>query len=145
MIELGYRRRGDGGWYRSPDPDALNWHELWVLAKGFIADNRFHLSRAISPDWEWTTLPNSFLSMILHALHSANWQRGGGKGDRPKLITAQSVRGDDDDSQYTKSGVRSGRRRGRMASVSSASDLAGVKDAMKARRRKVAASRAQGA
>ena len=34
----------------------------------------------------WWTAEIDFLSAILHTLQLANWQRAGGKGDRPKPV-----------------------------------------------------------
>ena len=135
LLSSGWRRRSDGGWYRAGDSAPLDWHELFVLVKGWVGDTRFHLARAVSPDWEWERTDNWFASHILLALHGANWQRGGGKGERPKRVTPLMLRGEDDDSAVSKSGVRSGRRRGRVVAVASAADLGSVKDRMAARRR----------
>lgn len=44
------------------------------------------LYRARHPrTWRWG-LDIEFLSAILHVLQQANWQRGGGKGNKPKPV-----------------------------------------------------------
>ncbi|WP_301119770.1 hypothetical protein [Mycolicibacterium fortuitum] len=44
------------------------------------------LFRARNPKtWDWD-LGIEFQSAILHTLMNANWQRGGGRGSRPKMI-----------------------------------------------------------
>lgn len=115
----------------------MDWHELYVLTHGWFTDNRFHLHRSVSPDWEWSSVTNILSSYSLYALQGANWQRAGGRGKKPKLVTASLLRGESsvDDSVVSKTGVKSGRRRGgeRMA-VSSSADFASVRDRMEALR-----------
>lgn len=41
--------------------------------------------RALSPPQSWG-IPEYLLAAAVDALHAANWQRGGGKGKRPKPI-----------------------------------------------------------
>lgn len=112
-----------------------------MLVRGWVNDDRFHLHRAVSPDWEWDQVGNWFASHALLALQGANWQRGHGKdADRPQRITPALLRGEepDDGGDETKNGVKSGRRRtSAVVEVSGAADLASVKDQMRARRRRV--------
>lgn len=44
------------------------------------------LYRALYPKSWWWTPVFDFLAAILNALQWGNWQRGGGKGDKPKPI-----------------------------------------------------------
>jgi len=47
------------------------------------------LHRKLYPkSWQWDTHPElELLAAVLHSLQGANWQRGGGKGTRPKPVT----------------------------------------------------------
>lgn len=42
--------------------------------------------RAINPRTWWWTPQVDFLAAILYSLQVANWQRGGGKGSKPKPV-----------------------------------------------------------
>lgn len=108
-----------------------------MLVSGWANDDRFHLARAVDPDWEWKQLGVFFASQSLHALHNANWQRGGGKGKRPKLVTARLLRGESDEDLVSKSGVKAGRRRGDQAvAVSGVGAFADVRARLAERRAK---------
>lgn len=52
---------------------------IWQLP----SDSR--LVRALDPSAEWSTTEH-LLAAVVDALHTANWQRGGGKGSRPEPI-----------------------------------------------------------
>lgn len=133
----GFRQRADHGWYDIYGRP-LNWRELWILVRGWGQDDRYHVARSVTPDWEWEQLTNWFASHQLLALQGANWQRARGKdSDRPQRITPALLRGEIDETagETSKSGVRSGRRRGKVAQVKSAADLSSVKERMAARRK----------
>lgn len=136
-MQAGYRRRADGGWYPACGVP-LSWAELNILVRGWARDDRFHTHRAAFPDWEWDRVDNWFASQMLLALQGANWQRSGGKGERPKRVTPALLRGDLDESVVSRSGVAAGRRRGRAGAVSCAADLGLVRERMEARRRAAA-------
>lgn len=74
----GYRLRDIG--------DDVTWLDL----RGFIAqlppDGSSAFYRARYPkSWWWTPLFD-MLAALLQVLSAANWQRGGGKGQRPKMM-----------------------------------------------------------
>lgn len=48
--------------------------------------------RARFPNSWWWTPDHDFLALVLVTLQGANWQRGGGKGDKPKQIKRPSER-----------------------------------------------------
>ena len=116
---------------------ALDWHEAWVLASGFAKDPQCRLFREMDPDWEWHTVPAFLAAYTLQAVQSGNWQRGGGKGNRPKLFTPQLVRGEDP-SNATKTGVVAGPRKAAGVEITGegAAGLAAAADELAARRRK---------
>lgn len=124
-MNRGYRATRWGVVHASCPDWPLDWHELFVLAVGFSEDERCHLHRALDPDWEWKNLQVFFASQALHTLQGANWQRGGGKGQRPKIVTAKLLRGGSEpgEGDATKSGVRAGTYKPKATQVSSVADL----------------------
>jgi hypothetical protein len=94
----------------------------------------------MDPDWEWHSVPAFLASYTLQAVQSGNWQRSGGKGERPKLFTPQLLRGDDemDPNNTTKTGVVAGRRKAAGVEITGggAEGLAAAADELAARRRR---------
>lgn len=81
--ELLYRgyRLGDIGTPR------LDWREFGVFISKLPPVKESALYRARYPrSWHWTP-EMELLALILHAVQGANWQRSGGKGEAPELIT----------------------------------------------------------
>lgn len=96
----------------------------------------------MNPDWEWHQPVTFLTSYGVYASQVGNWQRSGGRGERPKLITPQLLRGDQDLdlSNVNSAGVASGSRQGHGIAVHNADDLARAADELAARRRKKNAS-----
>jgi len=66
-------------------PKRLDWRALWVICSQSPPGSA--LARSVrGPAAQWG-VNERLLAGILHALHMANWQRGGGKGTKPKPIT----------------------------------------------------------
>lgn len=62
----------------------LSWHELRVLIEHSSRDSALY--RARNPkSWPWT-VDTDLLAGILFTLQGANWQRAGGKGEKPKAV-----------------------------------------------------------
>jgi len=64
--------------------DALSWPEFRAFINNLEPSSRSALYRAQYPKSWWWTPEMDFLAAITHAVQSANWQRGGGRGPRPK-------------------------------------------------------------
>ncbi|KZM68478.1 hypothetical protein [Nocardia terpenica] len=74
----------------------LSWHEFGVLVAHLPPTPDSALFRARYPrSWYWTA-DIDFLSMILYTLQGANWQRGGGQGDKPTPVTRPVESGADE-------------------------------------------------
>lgn len=64
----------------------MSWHEFGVWLKHLPASSESAYYRARYPEsWHWST-EMDLLSLILHAVQGANWQRAGSKGEPPALI-----------------------------------------------------------
>lgn len=63
------------------------------------ADSAVH--RALNPDWLWG-LSEHLTAGVLDALHGANWQRGGGKGKRPKPVQRPGLEPDSEAQTFGK-------------------------------------------
>lgn len=62
----------------------LSWHDLRVFLRWLGNDSAFY--RARNPkSWPWDA-NTEFLSAILYVLQWANFQRGGGQGEKPRMI-----------------------------------------------------------
>jgi hypothetical protein len=62
----------------------LSWIDLRDFIQWRKADSALY--RSMYPkSWAWD-MDTDLLSAILHTLQGANWQRGGGKGARPKPV-----------------------------------------------------------
>lgn len=70
--------RRDIGTYR------LSWREFRVLVEHLGTKSAYWRSKH-PKSWPWG-IDTEFLSAILFTLQGANWQRSGGKGDKPKFI-----------------------------------------------------------
>jgi len=79
LLRIGLRLRDIG--------DELTWLELRNFIEHADPSPRSALHRAMHPQSWWWTPEIDFYSAILMTLQSANWQRGGGKGPRPKQVT----------------------------------------------------------
>lgn len=66
-------------------------HLSWVEVKAAITHRRSDsaLSCALSPISEFSTPQNVLLMGVVDLLAGANWQRGGGRGGRPKPVRDQ--------------------------------------------------------
>jgi len=76
LIQVGLRVRDIG--YE------LTWPEFKAFINNLEPSPRSALYRAQYPKSWWWTPEMDFLAAIAHAVQSANWQRGGGRGPRPK-------------------------------------------------------------
>ena len=77
MLRMGLHRRQIGS-------AELSWHELRVLIEH--SDTGSAVFRARNPkSWAWD-VDTDLLAAILFTLQGANWQRAGGKGDKPKPV-----------------------------------------------------------
>jgi hypothetical protein len=64
--------------------EALSWGDLHDYVRYGNADTALALARhGTAVLWKIT---DHLLAVVADALHNANWQRGGGKGTRPKPI-----------------------------------------------------------
>jgi hypothetical protein len=64
--------------------DVLSWPEFRAFIEHLEPSPRSAFFRAQYPKSYWWTPDIEFLAAIAGSLQSANWQRGGGKGPRPK-------------------------------------------------------------
>lgn len=81
-MQLGLRLRHAG-------TEALTWGDL----RDFITYGRQDTALALERDGAavlWT-VTDHLIAVAVDALHNANWQRGGGKGLRPKPIPRPGV------------------------------------------------------
>lgn len=78
LLSLGLDSRQIG----TPD---LDWWRLKAVIKNLPQGSALH--RAINGTDALWGLPEHLLATIADALHMGNWQRGGGKGRRPKPIS----------------------------------------------------------
>ena len=78
MIAHGLRLRNLG------DPD-FGWEDLRDIINGMAPTEKSALFRDQHPKSWWWTAEVDFMSVILHTLQLANWQRAG-KGPQPKPI-----------------------------------------------------------
>lgn len=76
-MKLGLRLRNVG-------TEPFTWGDLHDYVRYGNADTALALER-YGPAVVWS-LTDHLLATAVDALHSANWQRGGGKGSRPKPI-----------------------------------------------------------
>jgi len=69
-----------------------NWRDVWAILQ--TATRESATGRAIlGADAEWGTQEH-LLALAVDTLNAANWQRGGGKGRRPKPIQRPGVKPD---------------------------------------------------
>lgn len=64
--------------------EAFTWGDLYDFVTNMSLDSA--LARELNGGSVVWTLTDHLLATIADALHGANWQRGGGKGIRPKPI-----------------------------------------------------------
>lgn len=67
------------GWRRRDIGRRLSWGDLRDFVEGLPPTGESALYRARYPQSWWVTPEVRFLAMVIHVLHLANWQRGGGK------------------------------------------------------------------
>ncbi|MFE7717485.1 hypothetical protein ACFU44_00360 [Nocardia rhizosphaerihabitans] len=66
--------------------ERLSWSEFNTLVAWLPPLPSNALYRAMNPkSWYWTPEFDMY-SLMIHALQGANWQRGGGQGDRPTFL-----------------------------------------------------------
>lgn len=82
LIRLGLRLRMVG-------TEALTWGDLHDVVKYGRQDTALALERE-GPPVLWT-ITDHLIATAVDALHAGNWQRGGGKGHRPKPIPRPGV------------------------------------------------------
>ena len=76
LIRLGLRLRDVG-------TAAFTWRDLWAIVSSSPRDSA--LKRSVRGH-DWGQI-DYLLASVVDALAGANWQRGGGKGARPKPLT----------------------------------------------------------
>ena len=59
----------------------LSWRDLWVICQYGPMTSALSVAQ-LGEQAIWTT-SDYLLAVVADALHDANWQRGGGKGQRP--------------------------------------------------------------
>lgn len=64
----------------------MNWRDFRDFINNLPPSGDSALYRSLYPKSWWWHPTFDFLSAILNALQWANWQRGGGRGERPKPI-----------------------------------------------------------
>lgn len=64
----------------------FTWADLRDFIKFLPPNAESAVFRSSYPKSYWWTADHDFLSAILNALQWSNWQRGGGKGDKPKPV-----------------------------------------------------------
>lgn len=75
LLAIGLHRRDIG-------TERLSWHELRVLIEHSSRESA--VFRARNPkSWPWS-VDTDLLAGILFTLQGANWQRSGGRGEKPK-------------------------------------------------------------
>lgn len=79
LIDCGLRLR-----WISDGTDRLTWRDLQVRLQTAGRDTR--LFAAVNPELAEWTADTDLLTLILHTLQGANWQRSGGKGPKPELL-----------------------------------------------------------
>lgn len=62
----------------------LSWWDLKCVLRWLPHDSA--LSRLKNPETWWRTIEVELAGKQLDALHGANWQRGGGDGQRPEPV-----------------------------------------------------------
>lgn len=67
--------------------ETLSWSELKAFIAGLPAGGESALFRVLNPKSWWWTPQIDFLAAVLFAVQVANWQRSGGKGAKPKMMT----------------------------------------------------------
>lgn len=77
------------GWRLDDVGRRLSWLDLKAVINLRRDDSA--LSRSLNPDWRWT-LDTQLLAGVADLLAGANWQRGGGKGERPKPLERPGFR-----------------------------------------------------
>lgn len=70
--------------------DRLNWRDLWVLINQTGPGTAVY--RLLAGDRAQWGDAEELLAGILDALVAGNWQRGGGKGPRPKQLPRPGVK-----------------------------------------------------
>ena len=77
LISLGLRLRDLG-------TDKLSWRDLAVIARQLPRESA--LARAMVEESSQWGVTEHLLALVVDVLAVANWQRGGGKGSRPKPL-----------------------------------------------------------
>lgn len=79
LIRFGLRLR-----WLCDGTDRLNWRDLHVIIREATTDSP--VIAAFHPNYHGWDIKTHLLACISDILAGANWQRGGGKGERPKPI-----------------------------------------------------------
>lgn len=66
--------------------EVLPWPDLRDFIRHLPPDGSSALFRVLHPKSWWWTPDHDFFAALLTSLQLANWQRAGGKGDRPKPV-----------------------------------------------------------
>ena len=78
LIGVGLRIRDIG--------ETMSWTELRAFVNNLPPTGDSALYRFLHPNSWWWGPECDFWAAQLHSLQTANWQRGGGQGSRPKLV-----------------------------------------------------------
>ncbi|MFL2002013.1 hypothetical protein [Microbacterium sp. A1-JK] len=73
--------------------EELSWVDLRAIVRWSPATSAY--ARSVRGDLApWVDLPTQLLAEAVNALRGANWQRGGGKGTKPKPIAPPAAKTD---------------------------------------------------
>lgn len=73
--------------------DRLNWRDLYVLIRQ--APRGSMIAKYVNKEHDAWTVETYLLAEITDAVRGANWQRGGGQGDKPTPIRRPSFEGEE--------------------------------------------------
>lgn len=73
--------------------DRLNWRDLYIMIRRPPKGSM--ISKYVNEEHDAWTVDTYLLAVITDALRGANWQRGGGQGDKPTPIPRPNIDGVD--------------------------------------------------
>ena len=74
------------GWRLADLGDSFTWCDLRDFITNLPPSQQSALYRVRHPQSWWWTPEIDFLGAVLTAIQWGNWQRGGGKGDKPQSV-----------------------------------------------------------